>query len=416
MPMIELPVYATGDIITATWAFDIRSNDLTVDSRTGGDPGGVGRLLRSSGAASAGWLPPGAEGLPLRVSGGQPNYGTLAAAAFAAGTIPGTALQPNTVPASSFVANAAQTSLGFLPVDSHTLILNDVNSIFHQYKSGFYEATVDGGGPGVGAPFYIFQISEGNVPTQFGCQIAMSISDVARTYLRIIANGVSSPWARIWTDANDGPTSGLAAQTAATADSAGTAANAAQVGGLTPTTVAGPGRIPVADGAGKLDSWITPSGGGGASPIPSGLGGWCRTIGEMPTGFAREAGLNGRIPVGSGSSFDFPDSGNTIVEGKDYGNTWQHAHGISAQPVALGSLTVSGSATGGSGDATGEASGSATRADGTNAVASTTHTHSLNGVAFSVSGTVGGSASVTGGTANQTWIAPMRGVVWIRKT
>jgi hypothetical protein len=255
------------------------------------------------------------------------------------------------------------------------------------------------------------------------------------------------------------------------AASAATAANATQVGGRTPSATPAANAIPIADGAGKLDAWIT----GGATPgphthsgdallpaslngaptsstpgagripiadvsgkidawvtpasfsIPSGLGMWVRTAAEIPAGFVRETSLDGLIPVGAGTTF-----GQTFTETTSYGSSWAHSHSVPSLGVSLPSLgvtvssvSVSGAATGGPSDNTGASSainGLAT-AGGVN-LNTTGHTHPLNGVSLAVSAsgtgsgtTAAGSTATGAGTSGSTaWLPPMRAVVWCRKT
>lgn len=252
---------------------------------------------------------------------------------------------------------------------------------------------------------------------------------------------------RVWDSGNDGTGSGL---------------NADTVRGFIPQTAAAAGRIPVADGAGKIDAWVTAGGTPGphnhagdallplslngfsvsASPfanripvsdasgkldswvtpasfsIPSGTGIWVRNAGEIPAGFARETTLDGLLLVGAGTSFDFPAASNAPVAGTAYGNTWLHQHGIGALAVPV-SVSVNGSATGGAADNTGQPSATGGTVSGTPppSFGTGTHTHSLNGVSLAVSASGGGSGSTTAtNTGNTTWIPPMRAVVWARKT
>jgi hypothetical protein len=55
VPIQSIPTFATGDTIEASWANDLRDNGLVLDARTGGDPGGAGKWLESTGGLGAGW-------------------------------------------------------------------------------------------------------------------------------------------------------------------------------------------------------------------------------------------------------------------------------------------------------------------------------------------------------------------------
>jgi hypothetical protein len=197
----------------------------------------------------------------------------------------------------------------------------------------------------------------------------------AANIFRLVTNG--GVGASIFHSTNMGSGSGLDAASLLT-----------KVPTATPTI----GAIPLADGAGKLDSWVTATAG-----IPTGLGCWVRTTTEIPSGFSRETNLDGRIPVGAGLTF-----GVTYVEGTNYGTAWSftstdsgHSHGSSA-------LGVSGSTSGPAGTGTYGGTGS-TAADGS-------HTH--NQGTLDVTGTTDSGSAVMTAT---TWTIPSRGVVWARK-
>jgi hypothetical protein len=173
---------------------------------------------------------------------------------------------------------------------------------------------------------------------------------------------------------------------------AGSGLDAASLLTKVPTATPTIGAIPLADGAGKLDSWVTATAG-----IPTGLGCWVRTAAEIPSGFSRETNLDGRIPVGAGLTF-----GVTYVEATNYGTAWSftptdsgHSHGGSA-------LGVSGNTGGPTGTGTYGGTGS-TAADGS-------HTH--NQGTLDVTGTTDSGSAVMTAT---TWTIPSRGVVWARK-
>lgn len=235
-----------------------------------------------------------------------------------------------------------------------------------------------------------------------------------------------------------------------------TICNAAAVGGRTPTPTPAAGAIPIADGGGKLDAWITPGGvpaahshsgdallpatvngaaasstpGAGRIPIadgfglldgwvtaasfsiPSGLGFWVRKAADIPTGFTRDTSLDGLIPVGAGTTFS-----QTFTEETSYGSAWSHTHtdsghthGGGAHSHGASALSISGntgtpSATDGLGNGGGTTTPTATHThnQGTLDVAGSTDSASLT--------TNSGSAVIS----TTTWLPPMRAVVWIRK-
>jgi hypothetical protein len=71
--IITNPTFATGDTIEAVFANNLRDSDLVLDTRTGGDPGGAGLFLVSTGLLGGGWR-------------------VLATGDFPAGVIPDTAM------------------------------------------------------------------------------------------------------------------------------------------------------------------------------------------------------------------------------------------------------------------------------------------------------------------------------------
>jgi hypothetical protein len=169
------------------------------------------------------------------------------------------------------------------------------------------------------------------------------------------------------------------------------------------------GTIPIADGSGTLDAWVTPA----SFSIPSGLGGWVRQASEIPTGFSRETNLDGLIPVGAGTSYS-----QTFTEGTGYGSNWTPGgYSIPSLSVSVTSVTVTGAATGGPEDNTGGPSATDGLGNGGGTTTPTAaHTHSLNGVSFAVSASGTGSGSTaTGTTGSATWLPPSRAVVYVRK-
>lgn len=56
MPIPAFSVYATGDTIEAAWANDLKDAIQLLDSRTGGDPGGSGKVIESTSSTAGGWV------------------------------------------------------------------------------------------------------------------------------------------------------------------------------------------------------------------------------------------------------------------------------------------------------------------------------------------------------------------------
>jgi hypothetical protein len=161
------------------------------------------------------------------------------------------------------------------------------------------------------------------------------------------------------------------------------------------STAPSAGAIPIADAGGTLDDWVTPS----AGSVPAGVGGWWSGVAAtIPAGWTRATALNGRVPVGAGTTF-----GQTFVEGTPYGTAWSHSHTQPAHAHAAASLGVGGTTGGPSSTGTGGGTG-ASFADGS-------HTHVSGGL--DVSGSTDGATPTTDAT---TWLIPMFAVVWIVKS
>lgn len=137
-----------------------------------------------------------------------------------------------------------------------------------------------------------------------------------------------------------------------------------------------------------------------AAAFPSGVGAWVRKASEIPTGFTRESDLDGRIPVGAGTTFTV-----TYVEETNYGSSWSHGHTGGAHAHNASALGVSGN--------TGTESNSAdvqTDSSGDEAAASA-HTH--NQGTIDVTGATDSGGAVA--TSSDAWTIPSRAVIWVRK-
>jgi hypothetical protein len=93
--------------------------------------------------------------------------------------------------------------------------------------------------------------------------------------------------------------------------------NAATVGGLAPTTAPGPGRIPISDATGTLNTWVTGTGIG----VPAGVIAGAASAASIPAGWVRYSAGDGRLLVGDGTTFSQTFTGST-----NYGAAWSHSH------------------------------------------------------------------------------------------
>jgi hypothetical protein len=181
-----------------------------------------------------------------------------------------------------------------------------------------------------------------------------------------------------------------------------------------PTVSPGPGRIPIADAAGKLDAWVTASGGGGGTTemVPGMVIGWTGGAGAIPGGWGRYTAADGRLLVGAGTSGEW-----TFTDGNSYGSTWAHNHtspshghsGVSHSHSGA-ALGVGGTLAGPSSTGTGGGTG-ATFADGA-------HSHNASGL--DVTGSTDATTAGVNGTASTvdatTILLPVRALIWIVKS
>lgn len=115
-----------------------------------------------------------------------------------------------------------------------------------------------------------------------------------------------------------------------------------------------------------------------------------RTAAEIPSGWTRETNLNGRLPIGAGTSFSV-----TFDEGNDYGSSWAHSHGLASHTHGISMGTNAGSGTQLANFSPG----------GGQTAASSSHGHSLSGTLAAASGTSG----------DTSWIPPSRAYVYLRR-
>jgi len=152
--------------------------------------------------------------------------------------------------------------------------------------------------------------------------------------------------------------------------------NASRVAGKIPTATPGAAALPLADGSSTLDSWIT-----AAKLVPSGLIAAFATAAAIASGWARYTALDGRIPVGAGTTFSV-----TYTEATDYGSAWSH--------TPLGTIAVTIGAPSATHNVDDDAGG--------DPHATSDHTHSIASQTFTGSAT--------------SWVIPSRAVVWAQKS
>jgi hypothetical protein len=121
---------------------------------------------------------------------------------------------------------------------------------------------------------------------------------------------------------------------------------------------------------------------------------------QIPSGFTRYSALDGRMPVGAGTTF-----GVTFAEGTSGGSSWAHTHSTPVHQHSGAPMTIGGSAA---------ATGSTDQAN----VSTPGTAFALGGHTHSVSGSVGGNTANDGnGTSGPTtWTIPCQVVVWVIKS
>lgn len=369
MAIPTFTVYATGDTIEASWANDLRQGFLEIDSRTGGDPGASGKAVVSTSSTAGAWqtLAESDQLTAKRVKRTSPTY-------------------------ASFALAVAELS-------------------------GFVDVNNPADAPTAATRWHLIQARMPD-PANFTLQLAVDVTNQDETYVRAIVNGVAGTWRKLLHAGNMAAVAlaGLTLTTSSHIAAGGNVTGAViassgamsaggnlTVGGILTSTVAsGTAPLQVTSptvvtnlNADLLDGLHASDISAGS--FPSGVGAWVPTAAAIPSGFSRYTALDGRMPVGAGTTFS-----TTFVEATDYGSTWSHGHSDSGHGHNAAALGVSGS-TGGPSSNTGVGGGAGTAADGS-------HTHPSGGL--DVSGnTDGGSASIS----SVAWQIPARAVVWIRK-
>lgn len=271
---------------------------------------------------------------------------------------------------------------GVIPV-SNGFVNTDLNA---DLLDGFHA------GNGAGA----IPVSNGSVNTTLNADKVDGFDATATPGVSKVVASDGSGTVNGWVTAVGGktPTATPGAAALPLADGSGTLNSwVTAVGGLTPTATPTAGAIPKADGSGKLDGWVTASGG-----VPSGLGGWVRQASEVPVGYTRESNLDGRIPVGAGTTFS-----TTFTEATNYGSAWSFTPSDSGHSHTMAAAGVGGS-TGAESADNGLGNGGGT------SVPAVGHTHPSGGLDVT-----GSSDSASAVITSTTWTIPSRGVVWVRK-
>jgi hypothetical protein len=172
--------------------------------------------------------------------------------------------------------------------------------------------------------------------------------------------------------------------------------NAQFVGGKAPTASPSAGALPLADAAGKLDAWVTPSGGTGAV-IPPGLLCYWETA-TAPSGWVVDTRWDGNIIAMKGGPFS-----STLGQtggGSTHDHSFNNQHSHSGAALGVGG-TIGGPSSTGTGGGTG-----ATFADGSH-----THTHTLD-----VSGSTDAAQSTAQSVGSINHLPPYVSLNLIRKT
>ena len=177
-----------------------------------------------------------------------------------------------------------------------------------------------------------------------------------------------------------------------------------------PTATPTANRVPIADGAGKLDAWVTPT---AAAPVPSGLIAFIAD-GNLPTGWVFETRANGRVIVAAGSAGVTNDQ--TFGVNGQYGTDWAHGHtvNISHAHGHAGTHTHGASALGVTGHVGTPSATNGLAAPGGTNLPTDTHTHdaSAGGGTLDVNGTTDAASAGTSDNAGSTAQATS-GVVWV---
>jgi len=174
------------------------------------------------------------------------------------------------------------------------------------------------------------------------------------------------------------------------------------------------GTIPIADAAGKLDAWVTSSGGGGGATeiVPGMVIGWTGGSGAIPIGWTRYTAADGRLLVGAGNVGE-----HTFVDGNSYGTTWAHSHTSPSHGHPGVSHSHSGASLGVAGtiDSSSSSLNGRFTAGGANALPDN-HTHNFTlDVSGNTDATTAGVSATTSTVDAWTLLLPVRALLWIQK-
>jgi hypothetical protein len=339
MGLTSIPTFATGDTIEASWANTLRDNTLLLDARTGGDPGTANKALISSGLLSAAWT-------------------QVPTAAIADGAVTTVKIPDANVTAQKLSSGAAITNIGtgaistgkYGPLSIDTAAVGNGQITNPKMANNAIAAA---------------NIIDGNVTTSKFQPLGIDTAAIGNG--QVTAPKISS-------------VSGSAIQ-------AGSIPTGAYGALSIDTAAIGNGQV----SAGKLAS--------GVGAVPAGLiAAFATDAARIAAGWNRYTALNGRMPVGAGTTF-----GVTFTEANNYGASWAHIHASCSYGVAVG-----GTANGGSGDHTSGPTGTGTAGGTGTTLADGGHYHTMAGVSMLVSAT----GSATGDSSSASWVIPSWAVVW----
>lgn len=336
MGITATSVYAPGDTITSAWANILRTNFSVLDSRTGDDPGAAGLMLVSDGATSAAWV--------------DDNTAVLAGLGFAplrdtTDTLTGDLTVTGTAIAAGVAVGASGVTITGAGLTA---------------TGGISPGNYAGGSTSAGTPSFLGVVIGAN-----GLVVGAGGADI---------NGPLTP------DSYAGGS---------------TSTGTPSVKGLIVGTdgIASTGAVAVG-GNNVYHAGNPPPG----ATVPSGLGAWVPTAAAIPSGWTRYTALDGRIPVGAGTTFTV-----TFTENTDYGASWGHVHSGPSHTHSGSDLSITGTTSGPSATNTTGSTGN-TSADGS-------HTHGVGSLDVAGNTAAGGTAD----TGSTSWTIPSRAVVWITK-
>lgn len=144
--------------------------------------------------------------------------------------------------------------------------------------------------------------------------------------------------------------------------------------------------VKMADGnvtSAKLDATIS------GKLVPSGLIAAFATAAAIAAGWTRYTALDGRIPVGDGTTFS-----QTFTQGNNYGSSWAHNHGFGGLTASSSVVAQTTTPQVNTNDGTGAA----------HAEAASNHDHPAPTI------------TMDGSSANASWLPPMWAIVWAQKS